>query len=844
MILDWAQARASGPSRAGGKGWQLGILAELGAPVPEGFVIDVTASAAHRRGEPLPESLVAILAGELARRGWLDRPLAVRSSAAAEDSQRASFAGIHSSSLNVCGLDACVQAVREVWDSFWSPAALAYRQRLGIPAVETAMAVVVMPLVTAVAAGVAFTCDPVSGREDQVLIHSNWGLGEALVGGQIEPDEHRLQEDYTHDRLVLVGKRRGSKLRRSEVAACGGTELREMPTELASRWVLSDEQALELGAIARDAAFALDYASPCHDIEWVWDGNKLWIVQARAITARARYTYPALARQPALWSRGNSRDVAPDPLAAMEWSLTRSLLNRMITRTPAAGGYATLPGVQRLSLRHGRLYFETAILQWESFDGFAVPPRSYNQLLGGHQPDIAVPRITIRQSLARARRSVRFLFGCIKPRLQAKQVFQRAYALAATRLAAPIPADAVELARVLHEQLVWIRTADDLLILQLAGSALFVLLELLEKHLPGEGQALTAALLAGGEPSVTALQAYGLMELARVATGDTTALDWLRSAGRVGVDWRHLPEASPFRHAFGNFIERFGHRGVYESYLRNPRWREAPDYLLDTVVGLLGSDPGPLRERQRNATLRARQRVRGSLPLRYRHIIPLLVKFATVERNLRESARSALVAHFEVVRRYAMALGARLQEAGGLENPTDVFHLTLPELHAAAVGSLSTQSVANRVRWRRRQLERYTLEVAPEVIVEHGEQGVRNIEAVSSRVGELWRGTAVGSGEATGVAHIARHPTDALRMAPGAILVAPSTDPGWTPVFLKAGGLVMETGGYVSHGAIVAREFGIPAVVNLPGILHEVRDGDLLEVDGNRGTVRRRRGGT
>lgn len=193
LLLDWPSAAAQGPAAAGGKGWQ---LAQLGVPVPDGFVIHANASRGRRAGEPVPHALRDALTRELALRDWETTPLAVRSSAPQEDSTQASFAGIHLSRLNVIGVDAVAEAVQAACDSVWEPAAIAYRQRLGLDGEAPAMAVVVMPLLPAVAAGIAFTCDPLSGRDDQLLIHhAHWGLGEALVGGQADGDEYRLQSN-------------------------------------------------------------------------------------------------------------------------------------------------------------------------------------------------------------------------------------------------------------------------------------------------------------------------------------------------------------------------------------------------------------------------------------------------------------------------------------------------------------------------------------------------------------------------------------------------------------------------------------------------------------------------
>jgi pyruvate,water dikinase len=349
--------------------------------------------------------------------------------------------------------------------------------------------------------------------------------------------------------------------------------------------------------------------------------------------------------------------------------------------------------------------------------------------------------------------------------------------------------------------------------------------------------------MAGGEPSVTATQAYDLMELARIAAGDAQALIWLRRPDRIGANWpRELAEDSPFRRAFAAFLQHYGHRGVYETYLRNPRWREAPDYLLDSVVNLIGGDPAVLRKRQQQAAADAWRRLRKDLPFWLRPVVAKLVKISNIESNHREAARSALIAYLDVLRRGALTLGQRFTGPGGLDRSDDIFNLTAPEVFALAEGQLSAAAAARRAAQRRRQLEVWAREAEPAVLIEHGDAASTSTTvpaSVDDGEGDVWRGTAVGSGRARGKVCIARSPADGLAMAAGDVLVAPSTDPAWTPLFLKAGALIMETGGYLSHGAIVAREFGIPAVVNLPGILDQLHDGEPVEVDGSQGLVRR-----
>ena len=869
-LLDWAAASEAGAARAGGKGWQLATLAMLGLPVPDGFVI--AAVEPRQPGEPLPPSLVTELEIEIQRRGWAATPLAVRSSGAAEDSARASFAGIYRSCLNVIGHEALVKAVGAVYESYWTPAAVAYRQHVqGVsaargdgpaiapafamdnsassqpPTRDSAMAVVVMPLVRAVASGVAFTADPVGGFSDQWIIHANWGLGEALVGGLTEGDEYRFQERVRDEKLVLVERRLGRKSHRTVTLEHGGTEQLDTPAELAAREVLDPALAQELAERVRETASALDYSNPRYDIEWVWDGTCFWIVQARPLTSFRQRTYPQLRTQPELWSRGNSRDVVPDPLSPLDWSLTRPLLERMLVVTSLVGAYSPLEGVHRAGLFHGRLYFETSLTQWEAYDGFDLPPAQYNRLLGGHQPDIEVPSRPPWQRLLCALRGIRYLVLCAKPRRRAKTTARNARAEAARRMSQPLPARPNELGKLMREIVDVVRGADDLIFLQASsGSVQFMLVTLAESHCPGEGYGLSSALMCGGDPSVTAAQSYELLALAGTAARDSGALTWLHSPNRVAANWsRELPQDSPFKRQFEAFLAHYGHRAVYESYLRNARWREAPDYLFDSIVSLVGSDLQPLRERQRQLFSAALQRLRHAVPIWSRPLIAPLIKHARSERNLRELARSTLTAYQEVARRYALAIGEQCLPA-----PADIFNLTLLEVLALAEGRLTREDANRRSARRRQQIEKAFHEEAPEVIVVPRTRAAalatgQAVEATTSgpKTGAAgsagWNGTVVGNGLARGPAFVARRPEDAVGMSLGSVLVAPSTDPSWTPLFLKACALITETGGYLSHGAIVAREFGIPAVANVPGVMTEIRHGEMLEVDATRGSVRR-----
>jgi pyruvate,water dikinase len=838
MILDWNAAAAAGAAIAGGKGWQLGRMAELGVPVPDGYVLAAECSRGRQPGTPLAQAIAEELMGELERRGWSAVPLAVRSSAVQEDAENASFAGIHLSRLNVLGIDALAQAVAEIWDSAWSDTATAYRRRLGMEDGDRAMAVVVMPLLPAQAAGIAFTCDPVSGRDDHLIVNAHWGLGEALVGGHADGDEYRL-EIQPDDTAAEISRRIGSK-RQLTCPAATGTELRDTPADMAARAVLTPDQVIEVARLARDAAGALDYTRPLYDLEWVWDGTRFWIVQARPVTALGRHTYDALRDQPALWSRGNTREVLPEPLSPMDWCGSRLLVDRMLTLAWQLAGYKILPGTRRGALFHGRLYLESSLLQWEAYEALGLPPKLINEMMGGAQPEIAVPPPTLRQRLTWLYRLLRYLRRAAPIRKRAEDSLRQAHELATVWRCRPLPQNAEQLAALAREQLARINRMDDILFLQGAGGGgLSNLLKLLERYLPGQGHALAAALMAGGAPSVTARQGYELIELANIAEKDAPALAWLRALDRVDSQWDvALPADSAFRNAFAAFLDRYGHRAVAETYMRSPRWREQPGYLLDVVLGLLGTDADALRRRQAEAAEAAWRQVNARLPAWLRPMLRSTVRTATTECNHREAARSALMAQLEVSRQLLLALADTLIGPYGLEQREDIFNLTGAEALDVAEGRLLPRFAARRAAARRALLEQWMSEREPDVIALHKPVNLPHQETDRATDGD-WRGTPVGAGRAQGRALVACNPGEGTAMQTGDILVAPSTDPAWTPLFLKAGGLVMETGGYLSHGAIVAREFGIPAVVNMPGILERLRSGQMLEVDGDGGRVRR-----
>jgi pyruvate,water dikinase len=808
----------------GGKAWQLARLRRFGVPVPEFLVIPAVFSRQRQAG--VPAELLAALEAAIERRGWQGLALAVRSSAVGEDGSKASFAGIYRSCLNVLGGEQLAAAIAAVWASLDTPTAAAYRQKLGMPEAP-AMAVIVMPMVAAQASGIAFTCDPLNGRFDRLVVHAQWGLGESLVAGQAAGDEYIFVENAASE-WHLLERRAGSKKTISVALAAGGTASLAVSPERAAAFVLATGEAEQLANLLYDAAIALDFVSPFYDLEWAWDGQRFWVTQARPVTARPYRSYEALRGQPVIWTRGNTCEVMPEPLSPCDWAFSRWGVNSLLEQGWKLCGYPLLPGVQRAGLFHGRLYLEASILQWEAWDAIGLPPGQFNALMGGHQPAIAVPPISWRQRLLRLGRMLRYLVLAPGQRRRGMAAVARVHAAARQAQQAALPTDAAGLHRLLRQQALAAGAEVEMHFLQgSGGSTLSLLVPMLDQAFPGEGQALLAALLAGGEPSVTAQQGYALLALAGLA----------KSPECYGK-----PEKSPkFQKAFAEFLEKYGHRGHYETYYRSPRLREQPALLLAQIAALADVDEGALRQRQQAARQQAWAKVATRLPFWRRLLLRQMLKAANQECNQREAARSAIVASLDAARRTILAAAQLGVEQGALRQVADCFLGMPSEAFRALAGDLPPAGMLARVREREAIFQAWEKEEAPEYLLVDAvgsPQAPARPAAREAGEGTVWRGVATGTGVARGRVRVLRHPAEGKALLPGEILVAPSTDPGWTPLFLQAAGLVVETGGYMSHGAIVAREFALPAVVNLPGIMEVLRDGDQIEVDGMRGEVR------
>ena len=861
-LLTWDEAFTAGSAVVGGKGWNLARLTRYGFAVPRGGVVaasvyaelfrtaevgalatplatltaadveraDVQAQLATLRDlvirTGLPPATREAVGRFLDRAGLEGRSLAVRSSAVAEDGAGAAFAGVHESFLGVSGLDAVCAAASRCFASLWTPHAVAYRRRMRVADDATPCAVVLCEMVGdphrgPAAAGVAFSCDPVTGERQVVTIELAAGRGDAVVQGAVAPQRYAVR------RAGLA----------TEISRLDDTG--EAP-------VLDDGAIEALATLVLRVHWALGDGDAPQDVEWAYDGRAFWMLQSRPVTRLPRWTFPGVPTRSPTWSDGNIRDSFPRPLTIATWSLVDATAQAIVYASARLVEYPLPPGMQVMRRFGGRPYFDLDSLQWSLYDSIGILPADTNVTMGGFQPEIPVPDrspLRGRAGLARARRRQR-LVGRLRR-------FQRD---------APRQIDAM-VAQARRSRAVDLSTlSDDRLLarfreLQSLGAAYEPVLQLaatysgvwaralewvLELAARGGARSLVSRLLAASGDVASAEHGFRLQDLADRAAGDAAALAALRDPDPLA--WRKLPADAPFRTAMEDYLDHFGHRAVFEMELASTRWAEDPHYVLEQVRFHLDHPPaGDARSRAAEVRRRAEAEL-AAFPAVLRPVARWVLARARRGAALRENAKSGSAAAIALIRQVCLEVGRRLQASGRIAAAEDVFHLSIVEVEAWLTGAWDGTGAGGLVADRRARLAAQQELELPGVIQESppADSGLSTAPAATSvSEADAWTGVAAAPGEAEGAACVLRTPHDGGRMGRHDVLVAPSTDPGWTPLFLRASALVTETGGYLSHGAVVAREFGLPAVVNVRDAMRTLTDGDRLRVDGTAGRVTR-----
>ncbi|MGZ8749395.1 MAG: PEP/pyruvate-binding domain-containing protein [Pseudonocardia sp.] len=859
LVVDLAELRAADLPHVGGKAANLGELISAGLPVPGGFCLTTEAYARAAAGVdtaepvrarellrtlPVPGDIAAAVT--TAYRALGGGPVAVRSSATAEDLPTASFAGQQDTYLNVVGAEALLDAVRRCWASLWTDRAVAYRADLGIGDAEVRLAVVVQKMVDAQVAGVLFTADPVSGRRSRAVLDASPGLGEAVVSGMVNPDHLAVE----HDRVV--DRRLGDKTVSVRALPGGGTEVVER--DAAAEACVTDAQAMALAALGRRVE--AHFGTP-QDAEWALDAaGALWLTQARPITSL--YPVPP-SRDGALrvfvcasLAQGLTRPITPMGLAA--FGVFGGTAGRLVglpgphTADPVApppafapvGGRAFVDVTAVLRNPIGRtiatfvlkfMEARTGVVLRELLDdpAFAPVPHGRRRALRRIGPVLVrfrVPLViaqAVASPAAASRRVARLgsraaAFPPSAPGATGAERLERATAALASALPA-FPGSAPAFAAGFLMRGVARRLAGD----DLDDVTMDAVLRSLPNNVTTEMDLQLWALAQRVRSDPDSADALGV--------GEGTALAARFHAGT-------LPTV--LQDGLAEFLRRYGHRAVAEIDLGMPRWREQPEHVLGALANYQRlDDPAAAPDVRVAAGEQVAQRAGADVVARVRRrsrwrarAVGFALGRVRELVGLREAPKDHLVRLIALARDELAAVGAELAARGLLDDPGDVFFLDLYDVAAALGGADLRAVVGTRREEYARELRRRHV---PRVLLSDGTEP----EALA-RPGAPDDGALVGSpasaGTVTAPARVVLDPVGA-RLEPGEVLVAPSTDPGWTPLFLTAGGLVMEMGGPNSHGAVVAREYGIPAVVGVPEATTRIATGAQITVDGAAGRV-------
>jgi rifampicin phosphotransferase len=831
--------------QAGGKGANLGELTRAALPVPSGFVVVTDAYRAFVAEHQLQEKITALAAAGDSPGGYdeasdqiralftdevsdtlraeiadayaalgEDVPVAVRSSATAEDLPEASFAGQQDTYLNVRGLADLLVAVRDCWASLWTARAMAYRAHQGIDPASVRLAVVVQQMVEADSAGVMFTANPSNGRRDETVISAAWGLGESVVSGSVNTDnlvvhtpDGRVLSSETADKTVMTGY------------AEQRTQERPVPEDQRLRPVLSEAEGAELAVYG--TRIENHYGAP-QDIEWARKDGKFWILQARPITALPEPEAPmptdwTVSEPTAMYVRASIVEQLPDPLSPLfadlvDASVTRSLqtlFNEILGENVIRDSDVNLPTINGYAYYRysrsgmGRLLVKT--------------PKAFRELLGGGMLSGQVRWRTY--SHPRYRRIVGDWTARNISELGTEELLAGVQQLldagteyyTAVQTIIPAAATSEMLFTWFYDSVV--RTKDD-------PPAQVFLLGYDSEPIRAEKSLYDLATWTRGHPflaeSLLALPPQKFLEGAA------------ESEDPLWHEWHTRFQAH---------LATYGHV-VYNLDFINPVPADDPVPLLETLRFFVGGKGVNPYERQQRSAAR-REEATGAVlarldPVRARPFRRLL-HWAQRVAPIREDALADVGLAWPQLHRMLAEIGRRLQQAGVINEPGDVYWLRRKEIEDG-VGKLADQVEQRKQVWRGQ------LRATPPQLLPKGGWGdmFRNWMPAASeeQTGDLIKGTGASAGTITAPARVLGGPQDFGSMQPGDVLVASITTPAWTSLFAMASAVVTDIGGPLSHSSIVAREYGIPAVLGTAVATRRIRSGQLIKVDGDAGTVR------
>ncbi|AKB50720.1 Phosphoenolpyruvate synthase [Methanosarcina barkeri str. Wiesmoor] len=867
----------------GGKGANLGEMVKAGFPVPPGFCITTSAycdfiaasnemnkffdfldqlkldqpDEISKLGKLIRNHLLTIPISQTIKFSILDawkivgeeKAYAVRSSATAEDLPTASFAGQQETYLNVKGMDQLLQAVRKCWSSLFTDRAIIYRIKNGFGHRMVYLSIVVQQMIFPEVSGLMFTVDPVTGHRNIISIDASFGLGEALVSGIVSADSYQVLESQ------IIKKQIAEKKKAVYPVTGGGTVTRELAPELQNKQALSDDKILELAQLGQ--RIEKHYCSE-QDIEWCLAGDRFYILQSRPITTL--YPIPKLYDNKLhIFLSLAHLQMMTDAMRPMGISVFQGIFPFGKDSTPFPNHVIVEAG--------GRLFFDvTPFLYNNSFRRYFIWRISIaDELMRDALAKIVSSEIFQQEAKANKNTTMQ-IFKLFKPMLS---LYLKGILIIVNNLFFLDPSGIIQRATAPVEQITdncrrrimqvsgserikRVQESMRKLLQELNGNMMYVPLSFIALSIANRltrlwlGEGLDVDTLSKSSPgNVTGEMGLMIGDLADTARKYPEVIDYLQRA-EDSTFYQGLGKVNGgdiFRAGLDRFMELYGMRCPGEIDISNIRWWEAPTLLVPSIINHIKSNaPGEHRKRFRQGRKEAQEVVQklmesisntpvGSLKTR------LVFRLLFIYRNstgLREFPKYVIVRFFDIYRQAILAEARALHQRGVLEKEEDVFYLYLDELVALLENHFS-EDLKQLIDSRKRAYEQYQKMTPPRVLTSEGEVITSVRSDFEAPKGALI-GTPVSAGVAEGYVKVILRP-EAAKLEKGDILVAPFTDPGWTPLFYSVEALVVEIGGMMTHGSVIAREYGIPAVVGIENATKILKDGQYVRVDGTRGFV-------
>jgi phosphoenolpyruvate synthase/pyruvate phosphate dikinase len=747
---------------------------------------------------------------------------AVRSSATAEDLPTASFAGQHDSYLNIVGTQKILEHIGQCWASLFTERAVIYRRQNGLDHQQIQMAVVVQRMVFPQASGILFTADPVTSNRRVAYVEATFGLGEALVSGLVNADVYEVRDGR------IDGKAIAAKSFAIEASPLGGTQELAIEPARQEQPALNDRQALQIARLGR--LVESHFGRP-QDIEWCLVDDGFLIVQSRPITTLfpvppagdgANHVYVSVGHQQMMTD-------PMKPLGLSFWQLTtpRPMAEAggrlFVDVAQALGSPATRAALLGTLGRSDPLIGSALEAIVERGDFIPIPPE---EDLGGRPPGGASPPIetdpaVVVALIERSEASI----GALKREIRTHS---------GLALLDFILSDLQELKRILFDP-------ESHQVFMSAIEATWWLNENMEAWL---GEKNAADKLSQSVPhNVTSEMGLALLDVADVIRPYPEVAAFLQNVEDDAFldELPNLAGGLEAREAFQAYLDTYGMRCVGEIDITRPRWSERPTTLLPLLLGNIANfEPGAGERRfelGRLAALREEEELLArleDLPDGERKAIETKTKIDRVRTFIgyREYPKYGMVSRYFVYKEALLREAERLVRARVLRETEDIFYLRFEELRqVVSTGHVDNQLIAER----KNAFGSYGALTPPRVITSDGEV-VRGTYGRVDAPADALVGLPVSAGTIEGRARVI-HDMGEADLVDGDILVTASTDPSWTPVFVVASGLVTEVGGLMTHGAVIAREYGLPAVVGVEQATRLIRDGQRIRINGTDGFV-------